>query len=127
MVQAKLPLFRMLTVVRLGDGKHTSFCHDKGMLSSTLVEVFPVLYSHTITSEVLVYSFLTQDQAAFFCPRLTHTVSEEKRTLQDCLLLVTIWQQPDHYFLVGSTNFTPSTRLAYIKMHEHDPLPTTRP
>jgi hypothetical protein len=90
MVQAKLPLFRMLTVVRLGDGKHTSFCHDKGMLSSTLVEVFPVLYSHTITSEVLVYSFLTQDQAAFFCPCLTHTVSEEKRALQDCLLLVTI-------------------------------------
>jgi hypothetical protein len=49
MVQAELPLFRMLTVVRLGDGKHTSFYHDKGMLSSTLVEGFPALYSHTIT------------------------------------------------------------------------------
>jgi hypothetical protein len=41
-VQTKLPRFRSLTAVRLGDGRHISFWHDKWMLNSTLATLSPL-------------------------------------------------------------------------------------
>jgi hypothetical protein len=47
-----------LTVSKIGNGGTTSFWHDHWLLSSTLAEIFPVLYSHSVRQSISVSDHL---------------------------------------------------------------------
>ena len=46
LILAELPRYRSLTSVQIGNGQHTSFWRDKWILSTTLAQAFPALFSH---------------------------------------------------------------------------------
>lgn len=52
LVKSELPRYRSLTKVRLGNGAHASFWHDRWLMDPPVAESFPTLYSHS-TNDII--------------------------------------------------------------------------
>lgn len=94
-VHEKLPIYRALTTFRLGDGKSTSFWHDKWILNTTLAETFPALFSHCIRPHLTVNEGVGRPIRSLFRDRLSNSATEELWIVQDCLNAVTLTDEPD--------------------------------
>nr|CAB3446635.1 unnamed protein product [Digitaria exilis] len=92
-VHEELPL-------RVGNGKDTAFWHDYWLLSASLADSFPALYSHCTNLEVSVHHALSTTMDTYLQPRLTQCASEEKDAVLACLAPITLCTGPDFRFLM---------------------------
>jgi hypothetical protein len=58
LVLEELPRYRALKKVRIGDGAHVSFWHDRWLLDTSLAERFPALYSHHTNDTITVQTVM---------------------------------------------------------------------
>ncbi|CAO2039804.1 unnamed protein product [Urochloa humidicola] len=123
-VDTELPRYRSLTAVQIGNGRHTSFWHDRWLLSTTLAETFPALFSHSTCPEITVQAAMATHLSGQLRPRLTNAASTEKDTLLQCLQMAPLNDDPDRRHMTAWPNAQFSSRSAYIMTHIND---TTNP
>lgn len=99
-----------LTEVRLGNGKITSFWHDRWLLGTSLADTFPALYSHCTTPHLSVSASLAVPMDTLLRPRLTRCASEEKQMVQDYLHPIALIDYPDSRVLVSRPRKSFDTR-----------------
>jgi len=121
LIASELPRYRALTSVRVGNGRHTSFWHDKWLLNNTIAETFPALFSHCTHPNLTVQAAFHAPFGQFLHPRLTRAAAEEKTLLFDCLQHFSPTEEPD----VRSLSLLPravfSSSSAYHVSHLNDP------
>ena len=121
LIASELPRYRALTSVRVGNGRHTSFWHDKWLLNTTIAETFPALFSHCTHPNLTVQAAFHAPFGQFLHPRLTRAAAEEKTLLFDCLQHFSPTEEPD----VRSLSLLPravfSSSSAYHVSHLNDP------
>ena len=105
----------------MGNGRHTSFWHDKWLLNTTIAETFPALFSHCTHPNLTVQAAFHAPFGQFLHPRLTRAAAEEKTLLFDCLQHFSPTEEPD----VRSLSLLPravfSSSSAYHVSHLNDP------
>ena len=90
-----LPLYRAVTSCVVGDGASTCFWGDRWLDCGRLKEVFPLLHSHAISSEVSVPCVLRDGVRAHLMPRLTAGAREELAKLSPLLDDVLLSEEDD--------------------------------
>lgn len=124
LVLEELPRFRALTLVKVGDGEHTSFWHDRWLLNSTFAQTFPVLYSHCINPDATVATELTSPISAQLRPRLTHAAVDELRIVESCISIDILSNDPDVRILYSQPGKLFDTRAVPNALQaEHLPNP----
>jgi hypothetical protein len=78
LIQEKLPRYRALTSVIIGDGKTTVFWLNRWILNTTLAVTFPALFSHCVRSDIYVCEYLTSPLSSQLQPRLSRCAREEQ-------------------------------------------------
>jgi len=83
-----MPLYRAVTTCAVGDGASTCFWEDRWLNCGRLKEVFPLLHSHAVSTEVSVARVLRDGVREHLMLRLTAGAREElSLLLEDVLLL----------------------------------------
>lgn len=83
-----LPIYRAITHCQVLDGRSTSFWHDRWLTAGRVRELFPLLYSHTISEEISVAQVLCDGLDRHLVPRLTRAAASE---LDNHLQLQLLW------------------------------------
>ena len=117
LISSEVQRYQHLTRVRVGDGAHTSFWHDRWLFNAPLQEAFPVLYSHVLLRDLTVRATLDTGFQTHLRPRLTNAASSEAAILLSCLEQVQLAGYPDSRFLHSSDQEPFSSRGAYRSMH----------
>ena len=74
-------------MVRIGDGKHTSFWHDSWLVHGTVADTVPTLYSHCTRPAISVREAQTTELDHQLQPRLSQAATADRHALQECLRL----------------------------------------
>jgi len=90
-----LPLYHVVTSCVVGGGASTCFWEDRWLDCGRLKEVFPLLHSHAISSEVSVACVLRDGVRAHLMPRLTAGAREELAKLSPLLDDVLLSEEDD--------------------------------
>ncbi|RLN09471.1 putative ribonuclease H protein [Panicum miliaceum] len=99
LLREELGRYRTITHVLVGNGKTTSFWHDRWMLNTTLADTFPVLFSHRTQPAISVQQAVTRPLDSQLQPRLTRSAAAERQVVIDCLANVHLTEEPDSHML----------------------------
>ncbi|KAG2601267.1 hypothetical protein PVAP13_5KG578707 [Panicum virgatum] len=99
-------LYRAVTTCAVGDGTSTCFWEDWWLNCGQLKEVFPLLHSHAVSTEVSVARVLRDGVRAHLMPRLTAAAREELAKLSPLLEDILLSEDDDRQSspLVGPEN-----------------------
>jgi hypothetical protein len=99
-LRSLVPLYRSISCVSLGDGRHTSFWHDSWLPRGPLAVALRVLYSHATCSEVTVADALSRGIVNILVPRMTTAGERELAALEDTVSRITLSTDTDERRLV---------------------------
>ncbi|GJN36544.1 hypothetical protein PR202_gb25416 [Eleusine coracana subsp. coracana] len=91
----RLPDYRLLTTVEVGDGCSTSFWHDCWLAVGPLADTMLALFSHACCPEASVHSIMATTMRAAFAPRLSTVATEEFVKLTEMLATIQLTDDPD--------------------------------
>ncbi|WVZ49731.1 LOW QUALITY PROTEIN: hypothetical protein U9M48_001062, partial [Paspalum notatum var. saurae] len=115
-----LPLYRSITVVRVGSGDATNFWDDVWLGEKTLAEQYPVLFSHALPPAISVSVAKRKGLRRFLVPRLTHAAKAELNVLQAALSDIHLSAGPDQRlspFVGGDGSLRTGSVYRTIKRH----------
>ena len=121
LVNDELQRYRSVTSVMIGDGKHTSFWHDRWLTESSLADTFPALFSHCVHDKGTVSAILASGVQPLLRPRLTRAAHNELQMLNDYLAPISLQDTPDSR-LLETTKKEFTTSGAYRVLHDLAPL-----
>ena len=90
-----LPMYRAISVCKVGDGAATNFWGDRWLSIGRLAEQFPLIFSHTTSTDASVASVLGAGIEHFLVPRLTTGARTELAALENILQEVQLSSDED--------------------------------
>ena len=90
-----MPLYRAVTTCAVGDGTSTCFWEDRWLNCGRLKEVFPLLHSHAVSTEVSMACVLRDGVRAHLMPCLNAGAREELAKLSPLLEDILLTEDDD--------------------------------